>query len=83
MNDNSDNISMFNFEQGMTVKELKEIIKKWPETDNEGEDCEVWIKTGRCESSPVVCAGALNRREDDEGNISADFILGSMPFRSE
>jgi len=65
------------FTNCMTVRELKEMIKDWPETNNFGEDCEVWIETGFASSSPVIRAGALNLREDDDGNPSADFLLES------
>lgn len=71
---------MRDFRNGMTVRELKEMIKDWPETNNLGEDCEVWIETGKNLSSPVTTAGPLNLREDEDGNISADFILGSNVF---
>lgn len=31
------------FEDGLTVKELKDIIKDWPEKNEEGDDFLVWI----------------------------------------
>ena len=73
-------IVMRDFDNGMTVRELKEIIKDWPETNQYGEDCEVWVETGKNLSSPVTTAGPLNLREDDNGNVSADFILESSAF---
>jgi 6-phosphogluconate dehydrogenase len=31
------------FPSGMTVKDLKELLKDWPENDSSGKPCEVWI----------------------------------------
>ena len=31
------------FENGMTVRELKELIKHWPDKDIHDEDNEVWL----------------------------------------
>ena len=56
----------FENEMGITVKQLKEIVKDWPETDTLGEDSEVWIMTGETLSSPVVAISPLN---------SADLML--------
>jgi len=49
---------------GVTVKELKDAIKDWPETGRDGEPTEVWIETGWCLTSPVVAVSRLNRRTD-------------------
>ncbi len=38
----------------MTVKELKDIIKDWPEITDRGELAEVWIETGLMLSSQVT-----------------------------
>ena len=38
----------------MTVKELKGIIKDWPETIDGSEPAEVWIETGLMLSSQVT-----------------------------
>ena len=59
----------------MTVADLKEMIKDWPELDRDGEPSEVWMETGWCRSSPVTTAGSLNFREDEDGE-HADFIIG-------
>jgi hypothetical protein len=75
-----DPLVLRDFDNGMTVRELKELIKVWPETNQYGEDCEVWIETGHNLSSPVTTVGPLNRREDDAGNMSADLILESNAF---
>ena len=72
----SESLVMRDFENGMTVRELKAMIKGWPEINQDGEECEVWVQTGRGISSPVTIAGPLNLREDESGNRTADFILG-------
>ena len=61
-----------NFPNGLTVKELKEIIADWAETGEDGEETEVWIETDRHLSSIVTEICPLNQR----GN-SADLILRS------
>lgn len=65
------------FPNGLTVKELKEIIADWAETYENGEPTEVWIETGWCLSSAVVEVAPLNVREK-----SADLILSSGAFES-
>ena len=66
---------------GMTVKELKKAIINWPETNEyTGEDCEVWLTTGVNLSSPVVGITPLNKRKDDNGNISADILFETNAF---
>jgi DNA-binding transcriptional MerR regulator len=72
--DNSERLYIRKFENGLTVKELKELIKDWPETDEHGEDCEVWIETGSNLSSPVTIVSPLNMRNEN-GIVSADIIL--------
>jgi len=72
----NERLVMREFANGMTVRELKEMIKDWPETNQYGEDCGVWIETGRNLSTPVTTAGPLNLREDEDGELSADFIAG-------
>ena len=66
-----------NFPNGLTVKELKAIVKDWAETDENGDPTEVWIETGRCLSSVVTEVGHLNMSEN-----SADLILSSSAFQS-
>lgn len=67
---------MKTFENGMTVKELKDLIKDWPEEDCYGDPTEVWMETGRCLSSPVRVACPLNLRKDDEtGKEWSDIIF--------
>jgi len=45
----------------LTVKKLKEIVNKWPEITESGDESEVWIATGRMLSSPVVSYCKLGR----------------------
>lgn len=65
-------MQMKSFPNGLTVKELKEIIADWAETDEDGEPTEVWIETGWCLSSVVIEVTPLNKREN-----SADLFLSS------
>lgn len=48
------------FPKGLTVKELKELIKDWPETNSLGEPTEVWFEDEKCESSRVRQVWPLN-----------------------
>jgi len=49
-------------DNGITVRELKEFIKDWPETDPEtGEDYEVWIDTGNGTSNVAEELWRLNK----------------------
>lgn len=73
----------YSFVRGMTVKELKELVKDWPEVTNYGEPTEVWIETGHGLSSPVVVAMALNLREMEDGTKSADLVLESNAFENK
>ena len=58
----------------MTIKELKDIIRDWPETDATGEPTEVWMQTGPTTSSPLVGFEYLNM--DAMGNaFKADLLL--------
>jgi hypothetical protein len=72
--DNSERLSIRKFENGLTVRELKELINDWPETDKYGEDCEVWIETGKNLSSQVTLVSPLNMRNEN-GIVCADIIL--------
>ena len=62
------------YKDGLTVKELKELIKDWPEEDVYGETTEVWIQTGVCLSSPVFEVNLLNFRTCDNTEW-ADILL--------
>jgi len=67
------------YKNGMTVKELKELVKDWPEYDFNGEPTTVWIETGLMLSSPVIESSLLNYREQD-GKEAADLLLESNTF---
>lgn len=74
-------MSLNEYKNGMTVKELKDLIKDWPEEDLMGDPTEVWVETGRNLSSPVTIAGMLNHRMDDKtGKEWSDLILGATEF---
>lgn len=63
------------FPDGMTVKELKEIIKDWPEVDDNGEPTEVWIGARDGTSNQVQSVCSLNRCDMGDGSVSASFLL--------
>jgi len=67
------------YKHGMTVKELKELVKDWPEYDFNGEPTTVWIETGLMLSSPVIKSSLLNYREQG-GKEVADLLLESNAF---
>lgn len=67
------------FNNGLTVKELKELIKDWPEKNQYAEDCEVWVEIGKGLRSPVTLVSPLNIKNDD-GIISADIIFETNTF---
>lgn len=47
--------------QGITVKQLKELVKNLPEHDEEDTPYEVWMETGYCVSNLVKCIMQLNK----------------------
>lgn len=47
----------------MSIRELKEIIKDWPEVSDDGDPSEVWITTGINLSSQCVRFELLNRSD--------------------
>ena len=71
------------FPQGLTVKELKEMIKDWPEVDDlTGQPTEVWVETGWCRSARVMEVWPLNLKQaiktengQDDVKESADLVL--------
>jgi hypothetical protein len=67
-------LEMKNFENGMTVKELRDVVKDWPLYDaHTGEECEVWLCwNGLSNQVKSVCP--LSSRDND-GHISADLLL--------
>lgn len=56
----------------LTVRQLKSIIKNWPELNALGEDTEVWLMVADGTSSPVKELWPLNKYKD-----SADILLSS------
>jgi len=47
---------------GITIKQLKELVKELPETDEiTGEDFTIWMETGNMLSSPILECLQLNR----------------------
>jgi hypothetical protein len=68
-------IRIQSFPNGVTVKELKEAIKDWPEIDHyTGDPTEVWIGTQDDRSNQARTICPLNMRIDDE-KTSADLLL--------
>jgi hypothetical protein len=68
-------VDMQFFEKGMTICELKTIVKNLPEIGADGEPLEVWIETGHDLSSIVTSICTLNRR-----NERYDILLSSNAF---
>lgn len=58
------------FPHGLTVRELKELIKNWPEEYSNGEPTTVWIETSDGLSNQVAEVVPLNPFEG-----SADIIF--------
>ncbi len=74
-NHKSSNPEKKTFKNGMTVKELKEAILNWPETDYDGDPCEVWIDNGKECANQAKGITPLNYRTNDEGAVWADILL--------
>lgn len=69
------------FENGMTVVQLKQLLANWPETDEHGEPCEVWLGDGNGLSNQAKESRPLNMREREEtGRKSADLLLLPAPI---
>lgn len=70
-------LQAFDFPNGMTVAELKAMVRDWPETDECGEPCEVWLCDGHGLSNQARMATPLNMRQSEDGTkLWADFMLG-------
>lgn len=68
-------VPMARYENGLTVAQLKAIIKDWPETNDEtGEPNEVWLGDGRGLSNQAREVSPLNWRASDKKDW-ADLIL--------
>lgn len=76
-------MAIYPFENGMTVKELKALIKDWPELDRDDEPTQVWIETGRGLTSPVCVAMTLNLRQLDDGTETSDIVFESNAFEQK
>lgn len=68
------------FENGMTVADLKRIIADWPETDDEGEPCEVWLGSGNGYTNQAIVAIPLNVRSNEDGSKQwGDLLIEHNP----
>ena len=63
------------FQDGMTVAELKAMIRDWPENDDNGNPCEVLISDADGFSNQVRIAAPQNMVSKD-GKVWANFMLG-------
>jgi hypothetical protein len=68
------------FEHGMTVAQLKELVRDWPETREDGTPTEVWVsydhpETGEAVSFRVGKACDDETLDHQDGTASADFLL--------
>ena len=54
----------------MKIKELKELLKEWPDFNEDGEPSEIWIETDNLISNEVESFSLLN---------SSDLLL--IPFK--
>jgi hypothetical protein len=53
-------------ENGITVKELKDFIKDWPEVDSDGEPYEIWFCSGHNgHNLSSICTGVCRLNEGD------------------
>lgn len=68
-------VQKHHFPDGMSVRQLKALIKDWPDLNEyTGEENEVWLHNNGF-SNQVKTVMPLNFREH-EGRISADIIFG-------
>jgi len=63
------------FTNGMTVRQLKDLIRDWPEDDINGEPTEVWVDNKDGTSRPVFAVWPLNLRKGHDGVDKADVLL--------
>lgn len=54
---------------GITIKQLKQLIKDLPEKDQYGEDYTVWMSSDEGYSNAVKAIWPLNKREDGQDII--------------
>ncbi|MDD5370831.1 MAG: hypothetical protein PHQ40_17250 [Anaerolineaceae bacterium] len=66
-----------NYPDGMTVAELKALLRDWPETDEHGNPCSVLVCDSDGISHPVSMAKPLTMRKSEDGSkVWADFMFG-------
>jgi hypothetical protein len=58
---------------GLTVRQLKELIKDWPETYDNGEETEVWIEFAGGLSNQVKEVWPLNVRDNGVADIMLSY----------
>ena len=64
---------------GITIRELKEWLSSIKDVDEYGEEREVWMSTGWCESSPVTEVWPLNVSPDGSSDIIFESPLDNEP----
>ncbi len=62
------------FENGLTVRQLRELIKDWSDEDDVGNPCEIFIRNGNY-TSKVRSVWLLSPRENEDGKKWADMFL--------
>lgn len=73
-------LKAYDFPNGMTVAELKELVREWPETDEFGDPCEVWLCDQSGLSNQARMLTPLNLRVSScRQAASADLMLGYYP----
>lgn len=66
--------SILTFNNGLTVAELKKIVADWPDTDPQGNPCEVWVGHDGG-GNQVHEVSRLNYRKEGDDEW-ADLLLG-------
>lgn len=70
------NILSLSFPNGLTVAELRSVLMAWPDTDEYGQPCEVWLETADGLSNAVKEVSPLNVHFSEGGSpISSDLIF--------
>ena len=65
------------FPQGITVKELKDILAGWPEQDGHGNPTQVWIKHPVGKAVSVVQSVSNSGVDLTDPQAAADIYLGT------
>ena len=75
---------MYSKNSGFTVKELKDILATWSETNTDtesvsyGDDCEVWIENSTNGFTNVLKSiYILNKKIDKNNKIYSDILLST------